>query len=80
MNALAPQENTGSMITMMFDFQVTQVEERHKTLQSDMKQYVLGLAEVCKILDEDGIDDMTRGKFMEEKVQVIENIYEQRNE
>ena len=78
MNALAPQENTGSMITMMFDFQVTQVEERHKTLQSDMKQYVLGLAEVCKILDEDGIDEMTRGKFMEEKVQVIENIYEKR--
>ena len=80
MNALAPQENTGSMITMMSDFQVTQVEERHKTLQYDEREYALGLAEVRKILDEDGIDEMTRGKFMEEKVQVIENIFEQRNE
>ena len=80
MNALAPQENTGSMITMMSDFQVTQVEERHKTLQSDMKQYVLGLAEVCKMLSEEDLDEVTRGKFMEEKVQVIEIICEQRNE
>ena len=75
MNVLALQENTERMITMMSDFQVTQVEETHKTLQYDERKYVLGLAEVCKILNEDDIDKVTRGKFMEEKVQVIENIY-----
>ena len=36
---------------MMSEFQVTQVEERHKTLQSDVKEYVLGLAEVRKMLN-----------------------------
>ena len=41
---------------------------------------MLGLAEVYKMLNEEDIDEVTRGKFMEEKVQVIENIYEQRNE
>ena len=64
----------------MSHFQVTKVEERHKKLQSDVKEYVLGLAEVCKMLNEEDLDEVTRGKFMEEKVQVIENIYEQRNE
>ena len=34
---LTPQDNTARMMTMMSNFQVTQVEERHETLQSNMK-------------------------------------------
>ena len=75
---LNPQENTAKMTTMMSDFQITKIEERHKKLQSDVKEYVLGLAEVCKILSKEDFDDMMREKFLEEKVQTIETIDEQR--
>ena len=45
-------------MTMMSDFQVIQIEEIHKTLQSDVKEYVLGLAEVCKILNKEDLDEV----------------------
>ena len=51
-------------MTMMYDFQVTQVEEIQKQLQSDVKEYVLGLAEVCKIPNEEYLDEVTRYKLM----------------
>ena len=49
---LNPQENTARMVTMMSDFKVTKAEERHEKLQSRVKEYVLGLAEFCKMLNE----------------------------
>ena len=45
-----------------------------------MKEYVLGLAEVCKILNEEDLNDVTRDNLMEDKVQTIEIIDEQYNE
>ena len=44
------------MMTTMYDLQVTQVEERHKKSQYDVKEYVLGLAEVRKILNEEDLN------------------------
>ena len=61
---LTPQYNTARMMTMMYDFQVTQVEEIQKQLQSDVKEYVLGLAEVFKIPNEEYLDEVTRYKLM----------------
>ena len=40
----------------------------------------MGLAEVCKMLNEDNISEVTREKLMEEKAQIIETIEEHRNE
>ena len=34
---LTPYENTTRIMTTMYDLQVTQVEERHEKLQSNMK-------------------------------------------
>ena len=45
-----------------------------------MKEYVLGLAEVCKIMNEKDLDEVKRDNFMEEKVQTFDSIDEQRNE
>ena len=45
-----------------------------------MKEYFLGLDEVLKILNEEDLDEVTRDNLMEEKVQIIETIDEQRNE
>ena len=44
-----------------------------------MKEYVLGLTEVRKILNEEDLDKVTREKLMEEKAQIIETIDEQGN-
>ena len=44
-----------------------------------MKEYVLGLAEVCKILNKEDLDEVMRDNLMEEKVQIIETIDEQKN-
>ena len=49
----------------MSHFQVTKVEERHKKLQSDVKEYVLGLAEVRKMLNEEDIHEVTCDNLME---------------
>ena len=68
------------MMTMMSDFQVTQIEERHKKLLSDVKQYVLGLAEVCKILSKEDLGEVTRDNLTEERVQTIDTIDDQKNE
>ena len=62
---------------MMSEFQVTQVEERHKTLQSDVKEYVLGLAEVRKMLNEENLDEVTFDNLMEDKAQITDTIDEQ---
>ena len=62
---LTPQENTSRMMAIMSDFQVTQIEERHTKIKSDVKEYVLALAEVCKILNEVDLDEVTREKLIE---------------
>ena len=62
---LTPQENTSRMMTILSDFQVTQIEERHTKIKSDVKEYVLALAEVCKILNEVDLDEVTREKLIE---------------
>ena len=51
---------------MMSDFQVTQIEKRHKKLKYDMKEYVLRLVEVCKILNNEDLDQMTCDNFLED--------------
>ena len=40
---------------------------------------MLGLSEVCKMLNEDNIGEVTRENLMEEKAQIIETIDEHRN-
>ena len=45
-------------MTMISDLQVNQIEERHKTLQYDVKEYLLGLAEVYKILNKEDLDEV----------------------
>ena len=40
----------------------------------------MGLAEVCKMLNDDNISEVTRENLMEEKAQIIETIDEHRNE
>ena len=65
---------------MMSDFQVTPIEERYKNLQSDVKEYVLGLAEVYNILNKEDPDQVTRDNLTEERVQTIDTIDDQKNE
>ena len=45
-----------------------------------MKEYVLVLAEVCKILSDEDLGEVTRENLMEEKAHMIETIDEQSNE
>ena len=49
-------------------------------LQSDVKEYVLVLAEVRKILSEEDLGEVTRRNLMKEKAHRIETIDEQNNE
>ena len=49
-------------------------------LQSDVKEYVLVLAEVRKILSEEDLGEVTRKNLMKEKAHMIETIDEQSNE
>ena len=53
------------MMTIMSDFQVTQIKERHKTLQYNVKEYVLGLSEVCKMINREDFDEGTCDNLME---------------
>ena len=41
---------------------------------------MLGLSEVCKMLNEDNIGEVTRENLMEEKAQIIETVDEKINE
>ena len=59
------------MMTIVSDFQFTQVEERHKIWKSNVKEYVLGLADVRKILEKVDLHELTSENLMEDKAQII---------
>ena len=64
---------------MCLSFNLLNFSKYTKNIQSDVKEYVLGLTEVRKILNEEDLDKVTREKLMEEKAQIIETIDEQGN-
>ena len=77
---MTPQDNIARTMTMMSDFQVTQVEERHTKIQSDVKEYVLGLAEYRKMINDEDLEEVMRDNLMEEKAKIVDTIDEKRNE
>ena len=68
------------MMTIISDFKVTQVKEKHKKMQSDVKDYVLGLVDARKKMNEEDLDEVTHDNLMEEKAQIIETVDEKINE